>query len=352
MPNNKIMSSFELARIVALIAVISIHCQLFLTHSLVNDEPWFNYLTNQAARFAVPLFFIIAGYLIQPKLNKTPYRTVRAYCYPIMVIWAIWSVTYLVTPFNLATVSEFGYLAERQQYWDYLMLNPLNSLFEGGLVHLWFLPSLCLAVLMIAWFVDNHCRTLLIPFAAIIYTYGLIAGSYQVITHDETAIFTRNGPFLSFLMVAIGFEIRRRHWTLSTSKALLLAIFGMILHYSEAFYLHQLGQVFNSNDFLIGTVFWATGIFLWLQSKPQLGNYPIVHKLAKLVLPMYVVHFIVIIGLNNLVGLHGIEFMARDTFVLIGTLIITPLIAVLLEKTPLSMTSFRKLKAPSSKQLV
>ncbi|MCW8347485.1 acyltransferase family protein [Vibrio sp. ZSDZ65] len=352
MSNNKIVSSFELARIVALIAVISIHCQLFLTHSLVNDEPWFNYLTNQAARFAVPLFFIIAGYLIQPKLNESPYRTVRAYSYPIMVIWAIWSVTYLVIPFNLATVSEFGYLAERQQYWDYLMQNPLNSLFEGGLVHLWFLPSLCLAVLMIAWFVDNHCRTLLIPFAAIIYTYGLIAGSYQVITHDETAIFTRNGPFISFLMVSIGFEIRRHHWKLSASKSILLAVFGIALHYSEAFYLHQLGHEFNSNDFLIGTVFWATGLFLWLQSQPQLGNYPIVHTLAKLVLPMYVVHLLVIIGLNNVAGLLGVEFMARDALVFIGTLLITPVIVILLEKTPLSTASFRKLKPPSSKQLV
>ncbi|MCL9776932.1 acyltransferase [Vibrio methylphosphonaticus] len=351
MSNNKIVSSFELARIVALIAIISIHCQLFLTHGFVSDEPWFNYVTNQAARFAVPLFFIIAGYLIQPKLNDNPYSTARSYSYPIMIIWVVWSVVYLLTPFNLAVVSELGYLAERQQYWNYLLLNPLNSLFEGGLVHLWFLPSLCLAVLMIAWFVDNHCRTLLIPFAAIIYTYGLIAGSYQVITHDETAIFTRNGPFISFLMVSIGFEIRRRRWTLSASKAILLAALGIALHYSEALYLHQLGHEFNSNDFLIGTVFWATGIFLWLQSKPQLGNYPIVHKLAKLVLPMYVVHLLIIIGLNNLAGILGVEFFSRDALVFIGTLILTPAIAILLEKTPLSTASFRKLKPPSSQQL-
>lgn len=344
MTNNKIVSSFELARIVALIAVMSIHSQLFLTHSFINDEPWLNYITNQAARFAVPLFFIIAGYLIQPKLNDKPYQTTKSYSYPLMMIWLVWSIICLATPFNIAVVAEHGYLAERMGYWGYLLQNPLNTLFEGGLVHLWFIPSLCLAVLMIAWFVDNHCRTLLIPFAAIIYAYGLIAGSYQVITQDETAIFTRNGPFISFLMVSIGFEIRRRNWHMSSTKAVLLAVLGMAIHFAEAFYLHPLGQEFNSNDFLAGTPLWATGIFFWLQSKPNLGNTPIVHKLAKLVLPVYAAHLLVTIGFNNVAGLYGMEYMARDVIVFFGTVFVTPILVWILEKTPLSTRSFRKQK--------
>ena len=81
------ITSFELARVIALVAIISIHCQLFMDYGYIDEEPWLNFITNQAARFAVPLFFLIAGYLIYPKLNATPYTAAKNYCIPLMVIW-------------------------------------------------------------------------------------------------------------------------------------------------------------------------------------------------------------------------------------------------------------------------
>ncbi|MCG9658800.1 acyltransferase [Vibrio mediterranei] len=346
MPNKSKIASFECARVLALIAVISIHCQLFMDYGFVNGEPWLNYITNQLARFAVPLFFLIAGYLIYPKLNEKPYQTTKAYTLPLMLIWVIWSAIYLVLPFNLAVVAEHGYLAERQGYWNYLLQSPLNSVFEGGLVHLWFIPSLALAVLMIAWFVDNKCRSLLLPFAAIFYVHGLMAGSYLNITEIETPIFSRNGPFFSFLMVAIGFEVRRREWSITSTQAVVLALFGMLLHFFEAFYLNSLGQVFNMNDFLLGTVFWSTGIFFWLLNHPNLGNHKVWHDLAKWVLPIYVVHLLVTIYMNNIAGMLGATQWTRDLIVFFGTLFGSYLLVILLEKTPLAFKKLRGLPKP------
>ncbi len=46
-----------------------------------------------------------------------------------------------------------GYLQEKMGYWQYLSENPINSLFEDGLVHLWFIPALICAVIVIAFFI-------------------------------------------------------------------------------------------------------------------------------------------------------------------------------------------------------
>ncbi|MCK6264356.1 acyltransferase family protein [Vibrio sp. ZSDE26] len=337
---NKI-ASFELGRVVAMLAILSMHCQLFLGYLHYNDEPWFGYIFNQATRFAVPLFFLISGYLIQPKLTSAPYETLKSYSKPLIRVWLVWSILSLVMPFNLGVVMEHGYIAERTGYWSYLMSAPFNSLLEGGLVHLWFIPALISAIAIIAFLVQSKQSSLIIPIAVILYIYGVLAGSYQTITELEPPFFTRNGPFFATLMVAIGFVIRQKdiHW--SSSKSLMVALLGLFVHMGEAWYLHSLGQLFNANDFLFGTAVWATGCFFWLLSKPNLGNSPLVFALSKRVLSVYVSHMLIIIIMINVAGFYELENGARDLTVWLGSVLLTGLFVLGLEKTPLKKVLFR-----------
>lgn len=78
------IASLELGRIIAMLAIIGLHCQMALTYWQIDDIPWVGYLLNQMARFAVPLFFLISGYLIQPKLTSTPLVTLRNYAKPLL----------------------------------------------------------------------------------------------------------------------------------------------------------------------------------------------------------------------------------------------------------------------------
>ncbi len=71
----------------------------------------------------------------------------------------IWSVISLLMPFNLEVMVNQGYLAERSGYWGFLLQHPLNSLFEGGLVHLWFLPALMIAVAIMALLIRQQKHT-------------------------------------------------------------------------------------------------------------------------------------------------------------------------------------------------
>ncbi|MGC9492058.1 acyltransferase [Vibrio genomosp. F10] len=337
---NKI-ASIELGRVIAMLAILSMHCQLFLGYLEFNGESWFGYVFNQSTRFAVPLFFLISGYLIQPKLTLDPIGTLKSYSMPLVKIWVVWSILSLVMPFNWGTLLSEGYLAERSGYWNYLLQSPLNSLLEGGLVHLWFIPALVCAVALLAFLIKSKQSALIMPIAILLYFYGALAGSYQVITHFDAPFFTRNGPFFATLMVAIGFKIRQSQYSLNSKSALLIAVVGLALHMGEAWNLHQYGQAFNANDYLLGTGIWAIGCFLWLLSKPTLGDSTLVFSLSKRVLPIYVSHMLVIIFMLNIAGMLELTHGVRDLVVWSGSVLLTYLLVLGLEKTPFNTLLFR-----------
>ncbi|MEZ8781656.1 acyltransferase [Vibrio splendidus] len=335
------IASIELSRVIAILAIIGLHGQMALTYWQIDEVPWIGYVLNQIARFAVPLFFLISGYLIQPKLAASPWETVINYSKPLLKVWLAWSIICLVMPFNLAKVEEFGYLGEREGYWGFLMSTPLNSFLEGGLVHLWFIPALVCAVLIIALLIELKLNKLLLPIAIALYGYGVLAGSYATLTGLEAPFFTRNGPFFGTLMVTLGFLIRQNQWKVSSTKALGLLALGMLIHFAEAAWLTTFDVGFNMNDFLFGTALWGMGVFMWLLANPNMGNYAWVRAISNRMLGIYVSHLLIIIVLFNVCGVLGIAELAKDITVFFGTVLLSFGLVVGIEKTPLRRVLLR-----------
>ncbi|MFB9141789.1 acyltransferase [Vibrio artabrorum] len=333
-PSQRI-ASIELGRVIAILAIIGLHGQMALTYWQINDVPWVGYVLNQSARFAVPLFFLISGYLIQPKLTASPWTTVINYSKPLLKVWLAWSIICLVMPFNLAKVEEFGYLGEREGYWGFLMNTPLNSFLEGGLVHLWFIPALVCAVLIIALMVEMKLDKRLLPVAILLYVYGVLAGSYTSLTDLSAPFFTRNGPFFSTLMVSLGFIIRQHQCKISSAKALGLFALGMVIHFAEAAWLTQFDIAFNTHDFLFGTALWGVGVFMWLLANPNLGDYAWVRAISNRMLGIYVSHLLIIIMLFNVCRILGITEMAKDVTVFFATFVLSLMLVTVIERTPL-----------------
>ncbi|PFG58620.1 surface polysaccharide O-acyltransferase-like enzyme [Vibrio sp. ES.051] len=341
MAKKQKIASLEFARIIAIVAIIGLHCQMALTYWQWDETPWVGYILNQLARFAVPLFFLISGYLIQPKLSRDPVETFKNYAKPLMKIWVIWSLISLVMPFQWQTVAEAGYLAERQNYWGYLMSTPINTIFEGGLVHLWFIPALVIAVALVTLLIRINMAQLLLPTAVLLYVYGVFAGSYSTLTDLPAPFFTRNGPFFSTLLVAFGYLARDNQWQWSRNNTIRLILLGMALHFGEAYWLMQHDVAFNSHDFLFGTVIWALGVFMWLLAHPNFGNMPWVFKLSPNVLGIYVSHLLVVIIMMNIAGLMGLQDFAKDAFIYPATILVTLFLVKGIEASPLKKMLLR-----------
>lgn len=338
--SNRI-ASLELGRIIAMFAIIILHCHILHEAPLINEIPWLGYVINQLARFGVPFFFILSGYLIQPKLTEMPMTTLKSYSLPLLKIWFVWSIFSLLMPFNLETLINQGYMAERMGYWGWLMQTPLNTLMEGGLVHLWFIPGLICGVAIIALCIHYKLMSMLPYIAAGLYVYGLAGGSYESLTEIWTPFFTRNGPFFSTLMVWIGFEIRRKSYTMTYKPALYLAVLGMVIHFAEASWLYSFNVPFNTHDFLFGTTLWGTGLFMALLAKPNLGDSPVVFKLASMVLGIYVSHLLVMIALMNVSGALGIDGYLKDFVVTSGTISVSFILVWCVSHTPLKRVLLR-----------
>ncbi|WP_028021505.1 acyltransferase [Enterovibrio calviensis] len=333
MPSARI-SSLEMGRLLAIFAVIIIHAGPLRGEAYSQNINIVSDALNQLSRFAVPFFFLLTGYFVQPKLTQDPLHTFRRYAKPLMIIWLAWSVIYLLLPFRMDVVMSEGYLTERSGYWNYLLEAPLNTLFEGGLVHLWYIPGLLCALGIMALLIKYNQQSLMVPLALGLYVWGLGAGSYQVILEGNAPIFTRNGPFFSLLMVVAGFELRRRNITLSSNIALTMFIGGLLMCLAEGAFLSQYDIWMATHDFLLGTPFMAIGIFCLLLNNPKWGSYPIVFTLSQRVLGVYVAHFVVMIILFNVFGANGIDGPTKDMLLTPLTLLLSFGLVMALEKMP------------------
>lgn len=331
---SKRLSSLDLGRIISTIAVIIIHAKPFKNFPLLEGKPWIYLLLDQASRFGVPFFFILAGYLIQPKLVAQPLKTLADYSKPLLKLWLIWSAIALIIPFDPHKALSEGYLTERIDYWQYLANRPLKLLLEGGMFHLWFLPALVFAIAIISVMIRLNASNLMLSIALALYAYNLMADSYKPIFGLAVPFYT-NGFFASILLVALGYEFRRKNLALPLKTALIVMALGMVLHLTEAFYLIQWEMRFNKHEFLLGTPIWAMGMFLALLAVPQFGSNTHLVELSKYTLGIYLCHAIIIQYLLYLYGFLKINPWFQQLTVIPMTFLLSVIFIQAVSKTPL-----------------
>lgn len=140
MPISKIhIKSIDAMRVIAILAVVLIHTStkvLEVTHYVLT-----NYLTtlflNQIARFAVPLFFLISGFVLElssgPSLNYWAY--IKKRFSKIVIPYIFWSLIYYFLIYN-------------QNY-----ENIIRVLLIGNASYqLYFIPTLCIFYLLFPLF--------------------------------------------------------------------------------------------------------------------------------------------------------------------------------------------------------
>ncbi len=237
------ISSIECGRVVAIMAVMTIHLSPFsnpFDPTLWNDALylWLGGVINQLCRFAVPLFFLCAGYFLQPALVAgNPMTAALRYCRPLLGLWLVWSLIYLLMPFNPLAAIEQGYLPAMASQWQMQL---------GG----------------------------------------------------EWALLTRNGPFFSSIFVALGAELRARHWRPDTRRSALLLGVGMGIYALEAWGLLYFADVpLSRHDFLLGSLPWGLGLFGLLLANPGWGRGSWLERQAPRVLGLYCLHMMLVVWL-------------------------------------------------------
>ena len=96
------IQSIDSFRVIAILAVISIHTQPFSdTHYFGENDKVLAALFYQGTRFAVPFFFIAAGYFFGKKLENNKNQAnivVYSSILRVLEIWIFWNIFYPYQP--------------------------------------------------------------------------------------------------------------------------------------------------------------------------------------------------------------------------------------------------------------
>lgn len=197
------------------------------------DSLYFLAITNCLSTIAVPMFFVISGFLFfrkeasRERLAKQVKRIFRLY--------SVWTIIYL--PLIIRNMVNNDELNIRGVLKFFQTL-----LFDGSYYHLWFLPSLVFALCMIVIMRKMLGSRLTVGIALILFIVGVLGDSYLQIFKSSIGIFyagyrklfltTRNGFFCGSLFVAIGSLLADYEGGISKIKNKLVLVYGILVSLS------------------------------------------------------------------------------------------------------------------------
>lgn len=292
------IASVDSIRLIAILSVIAIHTTPFsIASGDFNTSHYYQYIAiNQLARFAVPFFFVISGYFYGVKVNKgaCPLLTAKNMLLKLMILYLGWFLIYLM-PYNLSMIYQYGFLGPiKVAYWNSInsIDKPIDFIFQGSQIHLWFLVSLMLCTSITAVFVKKNAIHALFLISLILYFIGVLAKSYSDTELGiEIDFNTRNGPFFGMLLFVTGYYLSSKnptkHWFYLGGIIFLL---GVLSHLVEIYILMVLYKTSMLQDFVFGTYFMGVGAALLSLSNHKLLSNKMFSTLGKMTLGIYASH--------------------------------------------------------------
>lgn len=300
-------------RILAALCVIYLHAKPFVSVDYV-DTPYS--IVRDAiilfTRFAIPFFFIAAGYFLSLKLmaSERPLDVVKPYIRRLAIIYLVWTALYLFFPINWFSLILSG--EWKPFYWEaahavmHLTSNPATFLFKSTSMHLWFLPALAIAAFALALAVRFDKKWAFILLGTCLYLVGMLSDAYGKTGWgpriDHLLVL---GLFYGPLFVALGWALAK-HSRPKLVHAVLLTISGFALQCLEALWLlHVHGVPLISPGYLIGTVPFGMGMMMLGLALPSSPHGKTLSRLASLTLGIYLIHVWakgLLLPLDNVLG--------------------------------------------------
>lgn len=269
-------------KIILSLLVITVHSQpLFSEGSLAG---WL--ISNGIARVAVPCFFIISGYYIHSKLEDI--KLLKKYLLHLFVVYITWSLIYF--PVYYSTIES----------------RSLITFALMGYYHLWFLPALIVAILLLAVSKRFIKKDNLILYSGIIlFLIGYIMENSGLPYRTFC-----NGLFFGYPLVSLGYFIYRKDIQLKIKNYILypILIISTLTLLLESF----LGYKENVyHNLFISFYFISPALVLWaLKSNKKSNTNAYVSQLAAVIYYIHIFVLTLIIPLTETFNINKLPFIA------------------------------------------
>ena len=294
--NKNINYSLNVAKCLAIFAVICIHCTLFKfgRKGLVIDA---------LSRFAVPLFFVISGYFsFYPNLERSldKYKT-RAYRLVKLLISSM--ILYFIV---------YVFVIRYHSFYDSLFSITLGHIFDVIIFnaytygpHLWFIGSLLYCYIfyyIIGRFKFDYRKLyVLVP---ILLVSCLMLGEFAAFMGFKHIPITyyRNFLFMALPFFILGYFMHDKQENLigifSDRNLILIMILSCLLVIIEVLTIGKL-------DLYVGSIIFAVALVLWCIKNPDKLNFKVAGFIGgTLYTSIYVLHLLVI----RMLKMYGIKY--------------------------------------------
>ncbi|WP_306060529.1 acyltransferase [Natronococcus wangiae] len=293
--------SIDSMRIIAMAFIVSIHTDLL--RGVGEYGTPINFVIDSSARFAVPFFFVTAGYFFALKTTRRdPIAYFAERAVSIASLYAFGLV--LTVPVFLAgSVVREG--ADRREIPGLIarrtaeFVSPIDLLYYGNSVSeiLWFLPALIFSLGLICLISKANMTELLLPIAFGFHGIGLLGASYTMFVDIPFEV--RDALFFGFFYSSLGYYIYSADWQPDADRSTLYlgatVLFGA-LHIAERYVLgyaltgETITQSVYTASYTIATVLVTISLFAFLLSRPNLGKSTPLPSWGNYAVGIYIAH--------------------------------------------------------------
>jgi surface polysaccharide O-acyltransferase-like enzyme len=312
--------SIDTVRVPAILFVVIIHTNPF--NGLGTLGNGVDFALDSLARFAVPFFFMTAGYLYARKRGHTTAsltadsytsgyirRLLSLYLFgvalllPLKLLFTVGQAKLHDTGLQSALLAELA-----------LIFDPVYFLYYGSslMAPLWFLPALAYSILIIAIVDRLNWARYLLPVAAFLHLVGLFGGGIGVFV--DVSFRATTVVFVGLFYTTLGVKFTDWETKLSPDRShVYLAVF-LASMFARIFEVYLLGYVLGdtglgtladgvyTTGYTPFTIVVAASLFAYVLSRPTLGEGTRLPALGQHAVGIYIVHPAFVLALRDILA--------------------------------------------------
>lgn|GEM_PF-1554666 len=300
------IESLDTLKGLSLLFVVYIHANL-----LFIDTSGLGYVIEFAvantSRIAVPLFFLISGYLYSKKLDeRNEFSYTKSYLKKLAYYYLIGSVVYFFMQIGYMGLNQFFDLNIVSQtvelnIWGLEGLSQFLYFGKAVAFHLWFLTALFYSILLIYVFNEKDRIRELFFASVFLHFIGILSNAYgllQFIPVPETDML-----FFGLFMTTAGFVAERKNLAKRSERFYLAlsVLFGFI-HLMERVVINWIRDVspYFWSDYSLFTAPLTISLLLYGLTNQELGKNSVFNRYGRYTIWGYIMH---VIALGIFVGL-------------------------------------------------
>jgi surface polysaccharide O-acyltransferase-like enzyme len=293
----KRIETFDFVKFFAIFFVVCIHTLPFTTYKFGElDGENIGFIINAFARFSVPYFFMVSGYLLEKKLKQSDTKTNYIYSYLLknIKIFISWSLFFFFYDIVLVALKAFLQgLTIKSEIIHYVetvfrVQNLYYGINVGTSYHLWFLLSLIWANVILAIFIKMNKVRLLLGISLLLHVIGLFGQSYSTLV--KMPLDTRDALFFGLFYITTGYYLSTLplNSKLKPKLWLILFFFLSLLQIAEGEIVTNHAKGYWGNYYLF-TILTAITLLVFSLTKKQI-YLPFINKIGANSLGIYVIH--------------------------------------------------------------